>query len=85
MKHSYLTPSGQVCAPKIEFELDENKIVHNVRFFGGCTGNRNGISKLVEGMHADEVIEKLSGITCRSGTSCPDQLAKALKKVLANG
>lgn len=81
MKHEVKTHG--VCASRIEFEVDENKIVRNVNFAGGCAGNRNGIAKLVEGMPAEEVIKRLEGIPCRSGTSCPDQLAKALKKVIS--
>ncbi|MGN1195046.1 MAG: TIGR03905 family TSCPD domain-containing protein [Acutalibacteraceae bacterium] len=71
------TPSG-VCSQKITFELDGD-IVKNVKFTGGCNGNLKGIGALVEGMHKDEVIEKLSGIRCGfKRTSCPDQLARAL-------
>lgn len=76
MQYEYKT-SG-VCAGKIVFELDE-KIVRSVRFIGGCSGNTQGISKLVEGMEIDEVISRLEGIRCgMKSTSCPDQLAKAL-------
>ncbi|MCL2756097.1 MAG: TIGR03905 family TSCPD domain-containing protein [Firmicutes bacterium] len=67
-----------VCASGIEYDIDENGIVRNVKFLGGCAGNGYGISALVEGMHAEEVAKRLSGIPCRMGTSCPDQLAKAL-------
>ena len=67
-----------ICAPKIEFEVDDNR-VHNVKFMGGCAGNTSGLSKLVEGLEVDEVIARLENIQCRNGTSCPDQLAKALK------
>ena len=74
---SYKT-SG-VCSRQIDFELDGD-IVRNVRFVGGCNGNLQGIGRLVEGMKIDEVIEKLEGIDCNGkGTSCHDQLAKALK------
>lgn len=74
---SYKT-SG-VCSRQIDFELDGD-IVRNVRFVGGCNGNLQGIGRLVEGMKIDEVIEKLEGVNCNGrGTSCPDQLAKALK------
>ena len=71
-----------VCASHIEFEVDDNKKVHNVRFIGGCSGNTQGVSRLVEGMSIDEAIAKLEGIRCgMKMTSCPDQLAKALKTV----
>lgn len=68
-----------VCSQAILFEVD-NRIVKNVRFVGGCMGNTTGISKLVEGMDIDEVITRLEGIKCRPTTSCPDQLAQALKE-----
>lgn len=68
----------------IEFEIDDEKKVHNVKFIGGCSGNTQGIAKLVEGMDANEVITRLEGIQCGSKpTSCPDQLTKALKGALA--
>lgn len=71
------------CAQAIEFELDENKVVHNVKFIGGCQGNTQGLAKLVEGMDSAEVIKRLEGIICgKKGTSCPDQLSLALKEAL---
>ena len=69
-----------VCAQEILFDVEDN-IVKNVRFIGGCMGNTQGVAKLVEGMHIDEVISRLDGIKCRPTTSCPDQLARALKAV----
>jgi len=78
MKHTYSTRG--VCASKIDFEIDGDK-VKNVRFTNGCNGNTQGISKLVEGMNVDDVINRLKGTDCRGrGTSCPDQLAVALEK-----
>ena len=75
------TPNG-VCSMQISFEI-ENDTVKNVRFLGGCSGNTQGIAKLCEGRDACEVIEALEGIKCgRKDTSCPDQLAKALKTVI---
>ncbi len=68
-----------VCARTISFEVVDNKI-YNVTFDGGCRGNTTGISKLVEGMNIDDVITRLEGTKCRPTTSCPDQLATALKK-----
>lgn len=66
------------CSQAVRFQLEEN-IVKNVQFFGGCHGNLQGISKLVEGMDADEVIRRLQGVRCgMKNTSCPDQLAKAI-------
>ena len=68
------------CSTMIELELDGNKI-KRVEFFGGCNGNLQGISRLVEGMDVDEAIEKLTGIGCGGkDTSCPDQLANALRE-----
>ena len=73
-----------VCAREIEFEVDENHKVHNVQFVGGCSGNTQGIACLVEGMDAEEVISRLENIKCGSKpTSCPQQLAFALKEALA--
>ena len=67
------------CSQAIEFEV-EGDVVKSVTFVGGCNGNTKGLSALVEGMKIDEVISRLEGITCgMKSTSCPDQLAKALK------
>ncbi len=72
------TPQG-VCSAQIDFEI-ENGIVKNVRFTRGCNGNTQGISALVEGMNVDDVISRLKGTDCSGrGTSCPDQLARALE------
>ena len=69
-----------VCARKITYEIDNEGKVRNVSFLGGCPGNLKAISKLVEGMDAEKVIELLDGNTCgMKKTSCADQLAKALK------
>ena len=68
-----------VCAQAIEYEVLDG-VVHNVKFIGGCSGNTQGVATLVEGMKVEDVIYKLEGINCGGkGTSCPDQLAKALK------
>lgn len=73
-----------VCAKNIEFEVDGD-IVKNVKFNGGCNGNLKGIASLVEGLKIEDVIKKLEGLTCGAkDTSCPDQLAKALKEVVIN-
>ena len=72
-----------VCSRQIHFDIDDNGIVHNVSFMGGCNGNLKAIGKLVEGMKAEKVIEILEGNTCGSrSTSCADQLAQALKENL---
>ena len=71
------------CSQFIEVELDGDT-VKNVQFVGGCNGNTQGISSLVRGMKAEDVIRLLEGTDCGGrGTSCPDQLAKALKKALS--
>lgn len=70
------------CSTSIDIEL-ENGIVQSVSFTGGCNGNLQGISKLVEGMDAKEAIQKLKGIRCGfKSTSCPDQLAQALEAMI---
>ena len=72
-----------VCSMEITFDI-ENDIVHNVCFLGGCSGNTQGVARLCEGRNAKEVAELLSGINCGSkGTSCPDQLAKAIKEAIS--
>ncbi len=74
-------PQG-VCSKMIEFDVVDNK-VKNVSFLGGCDGNLKGISCLIDGMDVEEAITKIDGIKCgRKNTSCPDQLAKALKKAI---
>lgn len=74
--YSYKT-SG-VCSSTINLEIINN-VVENVEFVGGCAGNLLGIGHLVKGLTVDEVIDKLKGIDCKNrGTSCPDQLSKAL-------
>lgn len=70
------------CSRFISFDIRDGK-VHDVRFMGGCDGNLKGIGSLVEGMPVQDVISRLEGTTCgRKPTSCPDQLAKALKEAL---
>lgn len=82
MFYSY-TPE-RTCSHNIEFEID-NGIVKHVSFAGGCNGNLKALAKLVEGLPYEEVIEKLSGIECgMRGTSCADQLTKAIKQAVAN-
>jgi len=77
-KASFLT-CGAVCSRQIDIEL-EGDTLHSVRYTGGCHGNTQGVAALVRGMKKDEVIARLGGIDCKGrGTSCPDQLARALK------
>lgn len=74
-------PQG-VCSQKIDFEIVDGKVT-NVQFLGGCNGNTQGVSRLVEGMEVNDAISRLEGIECGfKGTSCPDQLAKALKQAI---
>ena len=71
-----------VCSSAIEFEVKDGKVT-GVRFVGGCSGNTQGVARLVEGMDVHEAISRLEGIKCGfKPTSCPDQLAKALKQAL---
>lgn len=80
MKYNF-TPRG-VCSRQIDIETEGGKIV-DVKFTGGCNGNLKGISALVKGMDIEEAISKLENIHCgMKNTSCPDQLAKALKQTL---
>lgn len=79
MQYEYKTKG--TCSQRILFDIVDGK-VRNVQFIGGCNGNLQGISRLVEGLEVNEVIEKFEGIHCgMKPTSCPDQLAKALKDV----
>lgn len=71
-----------VCSKLINFDIKDDKVT-NVSFVGGCNGNLQGISHLIEGMEVKEAISRLEGITCGfKTTSCPDQLAKALKQAV---
>ena len=72
-------PHG-VCSRQIIIDVEDG-IVNSVKFVGGCSGNTQGVAALVKGMKVDDVIDRLEGIRCNSKpTSCPDQLAKALKE-----
>ncbi len=80
MEYTFI-PKG-VCSRKITFEINDG-IVSKVRFAGGCAGNTQGVAALVEGMKAEDVVERLSGIRCGfKRTSCPDQMAEAIKEAL---
>ena len=68
------------CSRQITFDVTPDGKVTGVKYLGGCLGNLQALSKLVEGMDIDEVISRLKGIQCRNGTSCSDQLANALIK-----
>ncbi len=77
MKYDFI-PQG-VCSTKYTFDVEDG-IIRSVTIIGGCNGNLKGISKLLEGMKVEDVINKLEGTTCGfKNTSCPDQIAKGLK------
>ena len=81
MVYNYV-PKG-ICAHAIRVELDDARIIRKVDILGGCDGNHQGISALVEGMPAEEAIRRMRGIRCGfKSTSCPDQLAIALEQAL---
>ncbi len=83
MTYNYETKG--TCSKKITFDIDENGILHNVSFTGGCNGNLKAIGKLVEGKSADNIAEILKGNTCGPrNTSCADQLAQAIMEVRKN-
>ena len=80
MEYEYRT--NGTCSGKILFSLEDG-ILGSVRFIGGCSGNTQGLARLVEGMRAEEVVSRLKGIRCgMKPTSCPDQLARAVEKAL---
>ena len=82
MHYEYATHG--TCSRKISFDLDADGSVHNIVFTGGCPGNLQAIPKILEGWQADVIIEKLLGNDCGGrGTSCADQLARALVKAKA--
>ena len=76
--HTYQTKG--TCSRQINFDVDSEGRLNDVSFIGGCHGNLQAVSKLVEGKSIDEVISMLKGIQCRNNTSCADQLANALIK-----
>ena len=81
----YQYKTSGTCSRSIDFEIENGK-VKNVHFHGGCDGNLKGISSIVDGMSVEDVIARLEGIRCGfKSTSCPDQLAKALRKAVENG
>ena len=72
-----------VCSQMIHVDVDADGTIHNVSFLGGCNGNLQGLSRLVEGMDVKEAISRLEGIHCgMKDTSCPDQLAQALRTMV---
>ena len=82
MRYSYQTQG--TCSSQIDLEIDDNGVISSVQFYGGCHGNLQGISTLVRGMKATDAVSKLQGIRCGyKNTSCPDQLATALRQAMA--
>lgn len=80
MDHITYSTQG-TCSRQIDIEVNENNIIEHVKFTGGCSGNTQGVAALVVGMSVDEAIRRLEGIKCGPRpTSCPDQLASALKE-----
>lgn len=80
MTYTY-KPTG-VCSMKITIDINDDETINNIEFLGGCNGNLKGIAALSKGKTMDEVITSLKGIKCgMKGTSCPDQLAKALEQI----
>lgn len=79
MRYTYQTQG--TCSEAIDFEIVDGKL-HHVQFIGGCDGNTQGVSRLVEGMKVEDVLDRLEGIRCGwKDTSCPDQLCKAIREV----
>lgn len=80
MRHITYTTKN-TCSKQIDIDVNDNNIIENVKFTGGCSGNTQGVAALVVGMSVDEAIRRLEGIKCGPRpTSCPDQLACALKQ-----
>ena len=78
-------PRG-VCSQQMQVEVDEQGVIRELQVLGGCSGNLQGIAALVKGMPAGEAVERLKGIRCGfKDTSCPDQLARNLEKIMAEG
>lgn len=83
MQYTYYTQG--TCSSQIDFEIDENGVIGDVIFTGGCHGNLQAVSVLLRGMKATEAVKKLRGIRCGyKNTSCPDQMAQALTQALDN-
>ena len=80
---NYIYKPKGTCSSEIDVTINDDKIIEEARFVGGCAGNAQGITRLVKGMTTAEAIEKLKGIRCgRKQTSCPDQLSIALEQAL---
>ena len=85
MKHIQYQTEG-TCSKLIDVTVDDNDVIQQVYFVGGCHGNLQGISRLVTGQKVDDVINRLDGIRCGTKrTSCPDQLCRALEELMSKG
>lgn len=80
-QHVVYKTNQYVCSQAIEFDVKDDR-VYNVKFIGGCRGNTQGVAALAEGMLAEEVVSRLSGIRCRDGHSCPNEFANAVKSAM---
>lgn len=82
MKRITYSPRG-VCSRQMDVEIDDNGIITKVQITGGCAGNTQGVARLIEGMNANEAIERIKGIKCGfKSTSCPNELSKAIEECL---
>lgn len=82
MKRITYSPKG-VCSRQMDIEIDDNGIITKAQIIGGCAGNTQGVSRLIEGMSAKDAIAKIRGIKCGfKPTSCPNELSKAIEKCL---
>lgn len=85
MKKITYSPKG-VCSRQMIVEIDDSNTITKVQIIGGCAGNTQGVSRLVEGMNAQEAVQRMEGIRCGfKSTSCPNELAKAIKECLECG
>ena len=83
VRHISVEPSALVCSNRIDFDLDPAGAIHNLRYTRGCNGNLQAIGRLLEGMPARQAADTLEGVNCNGrGTSCTDQLARTLRRLL---
>ena len=82
MKHYSCEPSEMVCCSLIDFDIDDENRIHNLKFHGGCPGNLKAIGRVVENMKKEDAVKYFKGITCGfKPTSCSDQFAAMLEKI----
>lgn len=80
---TYTYRNSGVCSRSVSFDIDDDGCVRNIKFEGGCHGNTQGVSRLADGMKAEELVARLKGIRCgMRPSSCPDQLAKAVEQAM---